>query len=241
MISVCIATYNGERFIGEQLASILPQRGENDEIVISDDQSTDRTLELVAGFNDARIKVVHHQRYTRHSFPLDSTTHNFENALQHSRGDIIFLADQDDVWKPNKVKACINELRDCDFVICNCSVTDESLHVVIPSYFAFRHTNLSTLSNLGFCTWLGCCMAFHRSVLNSALPFPETQVAHDLWLGLVATSRFRCKMIYEPLSYYRRHQNTASPVSKRNSYSLWFKLKYRFFAIKEYIRSIVSK
>ena len=241
MISVCIATYNGELFISEQLSSILSQLGDDDEVVISDDQSTDRTLEIIAGLNDPRVKVFSHQRYTRHDFPLDCTTHNFQNALQHSRGDIIFLADQDDVWKPNKVNLCINELRDYDFVICDCSVTDESLNVVKHSYFSSMHTNLSALSNLVICTWLGCCMAFRRKVLDAALPFPETQVAHDLWLGLVASSKFRCKMIHEPLSYYRRHQDTASPVSKKNSYDLWFKIKYRFFAIKEYIRSIVSK
>ena len=241
MISVCIATYNGELFISEQLSSILSQLGDDDEVVISDDQSTDRTLEIIAGFNDPRVKVFSHQRYTRHDFPLDCTTHNFQNALQHSRGDIIFLADQDDVWKPNKVNLCINELRDLDFVICDCLVTDESLNVVKHSYFSSMHTNLSALSNLGICTWLGCCMAFRRKVLDAALPFPETQVAHDLWLGLVASSKFRCKMIHVPLSYYRRHQDTVSPVSKKNSYGLWFKIKYRFFAIKEYIRSIVNK
>ena len=233
MISVCIATYNGELFISEQLSSILSQLGDDDEVVISDDQSTDRTLEIIAGFNDPRVKVFSHQRYTRHDFPLDCTTHNFQNALQHSRGDIIFLADQDDVWKPNKVNLCINELRDLDFVICDCLVTDESLNVVKHSYFSSMHTNLSALSNLGICTWLGCCMAFRRKVLDAALPFPETQVAHDLWLGLVASSKFRCKMIHVPLSYYRRHQDTVSPVSKKNSYGLWFKIKYRFFAIKE--------
>ena len=241
MISVCIATYNGERFISQQLSSILSQLGDDDEVVISDDQSTDRTLEIIAGLNDPRVKVFSHQRYTRHDFPLDCTTHNFQNALQHSSGDIIFLADQDDVWKPNKVNLCVEELRDNDFVICDCSVTDESLNVVKHSYFSSMHTNLSALSNLGICTWLGCCMAFRRKVLDASLPFPETQVAHDLWLGLVASSRFRCKMIHEPLSYYRRHQDTASPVSKKNSYGLWFKVKYRFFAIKEYIRSIVNK
>lgn len=241
MISVCIATYNGELFISEQLSSILSQLGDDDEVVISDDQSTDRTLEIIAGFNDPRVKVFSHQRYTRHDFPLDCTTHNFQNALQHSRGDIIFLADQDDVWKPNKVNLCINELRDLDFVICDCLVTDESLNVVKHSYFSSMHTNLSALSNLGICTWLGCCMAFRRKVLDAALPFPETQVAHDLWLGLVASSKFRCKMIHVPLSYYRRHQDTVSPVSKKNSYGLWFKIKYRYFAIKEYISSIVSK
>ena len=233
MISVCIATYNGELFISEQLSSILSQLGDDDEVVISDDQSTDRTLEIIAGLNDPRVKVFSHQRYTRHDFPLDCTTHNFQNALQHSRGDIIFLADQDDVWKPNKVNLCINELRDYDFVICDCLVTDESLNVVKHSYFSSMHTNLSALSNLGICTWLGCCMAFRRKVLDAALPFPETQVAHDLWLGLVASSKFRCKMIHVPLSYYRRHQDTVSPVSKKNSYGLWFKIKYRFFAIKE--------
>ena len=96
MISVCIATYNGGKTIHTQLASILSQLGENDEVVISDDHSTDNTLDIIRAFNSPIVRIV--------EGPVKgSPIPNFENALQHSKGDIIFLADQDDKWVENKV------------------------------------------------------------------------------------------------------------------------------------------
>mgnify|MGYP003392825684 CR=1 FL=1 len=96
MISVCIATYNGEKYIGEQIASILKQLNANDEVIISDDGSTDATLSIIKTFQDPRIRVILGPQ--KHSPTL-----NFENVLHHAQGDYIFLSDQDDVWKTNKV------------------------------------------------------------------------------------------------------------------------------------------
>ncbi len=98
MVSVCIATYNGEHYLREQLDSILAQIGKEDEVVISDDSSTDGTLALIESYHDPRIRVLHHDpNLVTTTFPLDRPTHNFENALRHAKGDILFLADQDDV------------------------------------------------------------------------------------------------------------------------------------------------
>ena len=94
IVSVCMATYNGEKYIREQIDSILPQLSDSDELVISDDGSSDSTIDIIQGYNDRRIRLYHN---TRHG-----VTWNFENALRQSRGDVIFLADQDDVWKPGK-------------------------------------------------------------------------------------------------------------------------------------------
>ena len=118
MISVCIATYNGERFISQQLSSILSQLGDDDEVVISDDQSTDRTLEIIAGLNDPRVKVFSHQRYTRHDFPLDCTTHNFQNALQHSSGDMNYMRGlHDPDWSKATVRS-ENNIKESTTYIC---------------------------------------------------------------------------------------------------------------------------
>ena len=90
MISVCMATYNGEKYIEEQLKSILSQLGENDEVIVSDDSSTDNTLAIVESFNDVRIKIFPNNKF-------HSPIFNFENALKQATGDYIFLSDQDDV------------------------------------------------------------------------------------------------------------------------------------------------
>ncbi|MEK5777350.1 glycosyltransferase, partial [Acinetobacter nosocomialis] len=97
MISVCLATYNGEKYIVEQLTSILSQLSPTDEVIISDDHSTDETLLLIKSLNDPRIKIITNELGKGY-------TKNFENAINHSSGDYIFLSDQDDVWVENKVE-----------------------------------------------------------------------------------------------------------------------------------------
>ena len=96
-ISVCMATHNGERYLHEQLASILSQLGEGDEVIISDDSSADGTVDIIRGFGDQRIHLL-----TGNTF--FNPMHNLENALKHASGDIIALSDQDDVWLGNKVR-----------------------------------------------------------------------------------------------------------------------------------------
>ena len=104
MISVCIASYNGADYILDQLKSILPQLRANDEIIVSDDHSTDGTPDLVKSLNDSRIRLV--------EGPCKgSPIPNFEYALSLAQGDYIFLSDQDDCWMPNKVATSIEALK----------------------------------------------------------------------------------------------------------------------------------
>src|SRR3990170_615318 len=128
-ISVCIATYNGEKYIKEQLDSILPQLNQTAEIIISDDSSTDNTLQIIDAFNDKRIVVFPNQKFRSPIF-------NFENALSHSSGDYIFLADQDDVWLPGRLAKMIPLFDEFDVVVHDCKVVNENLEVFYESYFS---------------------------------------------------------------------------------------------------------
>ena len=114
MISVCIATHNGEKYIKKPLASILSQLDFSDEIVISDDGSTDQTINLIQSLEDKRIKIfTYKQCFDYSKLYLSSyyyATANFHNALRHAQGEIIFLADQDDIWEKDK-EICIDKLR----------------------------------------------------------------------------------------------------------------------------------
>ncbi|QHW00495.1 glycosyltransferase family 2 protein [Spirosoma endbachense] len=211
-ISVCMATYNGERFIREQIESILPQLGFDDELIVSDDASTDSTLTIIRQFADNRIRIV-----TNHS--SRSATRNFENALHHSTGDIIFLSDQDDVWFFNKVKTMMTYLHNHDLVVSDCDFIDEKGQLLGGSFFEHFHSNAGLLKNFVKNTFLGNCMAFRRTLLDRALPFPKELheatrylVYQDVWLGLLANSLFRVVFIPEKLSCFRRHANNASPT-----------------------------
>ncbi|MFN3784286.1 MAG: glycosyltransferase [Spirosomataceae bacterium] len=205
-ISVCLATYNGSEYITEQLKSILLQLRKHDEIIISDDNSTDNTVELIEQLNDSRIKIVYNCKKRGH-------VSNFENALNYSTGDYIFLSDQDDVWVSNKVEACLPYLEKYDCIISNYLVVDKYLTpLVIPEYKSNLADNKylflkSFIINRG---WLGCCVCFNKKVKNLVLPFPKKVVAHDVWIVNCAT--LLCSVFYldEKLVLQRRHGNNIS-------------------------------
>ena len=228
MISVCVATYNGERFVEEQLRSILSQLGPEDEVIVIDDESTDRTLDIVASLEDPRIRVLHS---TAHYFKW-----NFHNALQAAKGNIIFLSDQDDVWLQGKVEKCVKALEDVDLVIHDSRVVDNDMNVVQPSFFRFYGSGPGLLKNSLNNTYFGSCMAFRRSVLEAALPFPKSnEIGHDIWLGLVAEMTGKVQFLDEPLLLYRRHDlsrtNLTQSLLNRSKRSIVTKVWSRFVVL----------
>ena len=208
MISVCMATYNGEKYIKEQLSSILSQLSEKDEIIVSDDSSTDKTVEIIESFQDKRIKILKKNKFRQPNL-------NFENALKYSKGDIIFLSDQDDVWVENKVEIILNQLKKYDLIVSDAFITNEKLNITNESLFSEVNSNRGILKNIIKNTYYGCCMAFKREVLKKALPFPKTrEIGHDLWLGIIADRYFKVKFLKEKLIYFRRHENTLTTIKK---------------------------
>lgn len=231
-----MATYNGERFIEMQLRSILQQLKPGDEIIISDDGSTDRTLQIVREMRDSRIKILqHNKKIKKHSYLM--VTRNFENALHHAKGDYIFLADQDDVWFPDKVESCIQNLENADVVLHDCIVVNDCLQTLSPSYFHLNKSKPGIISNLISNAYLGCCMAFKRSVMLQSLPIPT--VPHDIWIGLIAEYYGNVKFIDAKLLYYRRHGNNLSPSAEKSPNSLRRKLWYRSQILYYFCKRII--
>jgi len=239
MISVCIATYNGEKYIKEQIESILPQLSEDDEIIVSDDCSTDSTLDVVRDFNDRRIKIVHHNKQ-KEKFILDYSTHNFEYALQQAKGNFIFLCDQDDVWLPNKVRKMMDDLEKGYLIsICDCKVCSSNLKVEQDSYFKANGTSLGYFNLIVFFRMLGCCMAIRKELLDLAIPFPKTKVGHDVWLVLLARYYKKAHMINEPLHLYRRHEDTVTCAGDKSIYPIWFRIYLRLFIVSSFLKKII--
>lgn len=237
MISVCIATYNGARFIEEQLRSILPQLNDDDEVLISDDGSTDGTLDIVSSIEDARIKIVGHGGNL-------GIVRNFERALWAAQGGIIFLSDQDDVWLPDKVATCVSALDAHLMVVTDCKVVDADLRELSSSFFRLRKSGPGVIHNLIRNSYLGCCMAFRQELMAYALPFPNGIAMHDIWLGLIADCRRKVKFIPQPQLLYRRHGANASATAEKSKFSLYWKLNYRlvlFFHLISRMSSIFLK
>ncbi len=240
MISVCIATFNGEKFIKEQLYSIAKQLGDSDEIIISDDCSTDKTIEYINALNDKRIKVFTNTKgKVKRTF--DHATHNFENALMNTKGDIIFLSDQDDVWLDNRIEHNINLLKVNDLVITDCKVVDSSLNVIEESYFTLLNSGPGIFKNILKNSYLGCCMAFNKNILSYILPFPKYLVPHDIWIGLNVELRGKVYFSNASTLLYRRHGNNLSATSGKSSNSLIFKLTYRLAIIYNLIKRYFQK
>lgn len=233
MISVCIATYNGEAFIKEQIASILAQLSEGDEVIVSDDGSTDRTVEYIQSFNSPLIRIVYNEG--EHGY-----TPNFENALREAKGDYIFLSDQDDIWKPNKVKVCMEYLKNYTMVISDADIIDRESKHLFDSYFQMRHSRNGLIPNLVRFSYLGCLLAFRRELCNKALPFPPDyhMSTHDNWLTMVALTYYSVKVTDEKLISYRRHDNNASSGGFQRTTSFAFKIRYRCYLIKWLFRCL---
>ena len=198
MISICIATYNGEKYIRRQIDSILSQIGLADELIISDDSSTDGTLDIISMYNDRRIKLFKEQKF-------HSPIFNFENAIKHAKGDSIFLADQDDMWLSGRVEKALNmHSRGFDLVICNTRSVYK--HCIVEGQK--NPFDGSYLQNIWKPAYVGCCMSFKKNILELILPFPKTIAMHDMWIGLLAQRNYKCGFITEPLVEYNRHSES---------------------------------
>lgn len=218
MISVCIATHNGEQFIIEQLDSILKQIEFNDEIIISDDNSNDNTVEIIKNINDQRIKI-----YTNN---FSNLIRNFEFLINISKGDIIFLCDQDDIWDERKISFHIESYKKVDYpllVLSDVMLIDEYGAKLMKSFYSNKFTD-NFFVNLYKNNFIGCSISFNKELKKYILPFPKNIPMHDWWIGIVAITFGNTNFIESKLTYYRRHSGNFT--NNINS-SLLLKLKWR--------------
>ena len=221
-ISVCMTLLDGASFLAEQIESVLSQLPARSEVVVADDGSRDGSPEFPAALGDPRVRILPPDDPSRG--PL-GPVRNAERALAASRGKIVFLADQDDVWAPDKVARVLEALRSATLVL-----HDAWLYRPGADGKFVRAERLSEIRPWApglFRNWLrngyvGCCMAFRRELLREALPFPKGIPMHDQWLGLTAGRRFSVAYLPEPLILWRRHAGTATrpegggvPLSRR--------------------------
>lgn len=223
-VSVAMATYNGERFIKEQLDSIL--KNPVDEVIISDDGSTDNTRKIIKGFKDKRIKLI--------DGPKQGIKQNFANAIQKTTGDVIFLSDQDDVWTLNKVDKVLSTFeRDPALILVthNAEIFDMKAGKIInQSNMTRLKARKGYYKNILRNTYTGCCMAIRSNLKRYILPIPNNIEMHDQWIGLLACKYGKDKMIRDKLITYRRHEHNAS---KFNHYSIGQMLINRINLMKE--------
>lgn len=224
MVSVCIATYNGEKFIKEQIESILCQLTPDDEIIISDDGSKDDTVRIVDSFHDHRIKVF-----------INNGKHgvifNFENALKQATGDYIFLCDQDDVWHDKKVKVCMGRLQKNILVVHNANIIDADGEIIEHSFFKIKGSKPGYWNNIWRNSYLGCSMCFRKELLQYIFPIPKIIEMHDRWIGLIAQMHGSVYYEDECLIGYRVHGHNVSNSTGKSTNTLWQMFMIRFWLL----------
>lgn len=226
-ISVALGTHNGEKFIHEQIRTILGQTVPIDEIVLSDDASTDSTVEIVAAAVDAHRDAhgAAPELVVLRNDPALRVTKNFEQALRRASGDLVALCDQDDLWHPARIERLVAKFDDPAvlFVFSNArQVGAEGEYLGHDLFEAiamspgerglvdegrvfeqFMRRNLAT----------GATVMLRRSLVDVATPFPETWL-HDEWLAVVAAAFEGVRMHDEVLTDYRQHGNNQVGMTK---------------------------
>ena len=214
MITVLLAVYCGEKYLSEQIDSILNQTISDIKIVIRDDGSTDSSPQIIEKYANKypeRISVLK-------GYPTGSAAANFAEMLKAVDDDYIMFADQDDVWFENKVQKTFDTMLKAEsgqsdkpiLVHSNLTVADEKLNVISKSFFNYQKIeqidlSLNRLLVQNYVT--GCTVMINRALKNKAIPIPSGVAMHDWWLALAAATFGEIITIKTPLAYYRQHEN----------------------------------
>lgn len=214
LISVCLATYNGERYLAQQLQSVLDQSFRDLEIVVSDDGSTDRTRDILNEFaaRDPRIRILP-------PGPRLGMQKNFERAITASTAQYIAPCDQDDFWLPEKLAALYAHLQEKSvaLVYCDSAYIDEDDQPLDSSLLAerFKIEGHDPFMFAFFNCVSGHAMLFDRSLLSHALPFPDDPF-YDWWIGAVAAATGGIAALDRPLVNYRQHETSITADLRAN-------------------------
>lgn len=201
LVSIVVATYNGERFLDEQLDSLLRQTYEPLEIVVVDDCSSDGTMSILDRYAalDARVRVFRNP----HNLGFQK---NFERGFLLARGEYIAPCDQDDIWGPDKIEVLIRNRGSYGITYCDSEFIDGT-----GASLGQKMSEWKTLADfddpINFAVGAsvpGHAMLIKKSLIADAIPFPPC-VTHDYWLGFVATLQGPLKFVAQPLVLYRRH------------------------------------
>lgn len=218
-IDVLMATYNGEKYLKEQIDSILNQTYQNIHLIISDDCSTDKTREILKTYEEnERISVFYQEKNLGY-------VKNFEFLLKQVENNLYMLSDQDDFWMPEKIEKSVKKLQNenLDLVFGDLEVVDENLNTIYNSFSKFmlldrkikRELNTNKLQYLYNCM-TGCTILSKKEFLDKILPLPTNSkyMIHDYWMGLVISLNGKVGYLEETYIKYRQHGNNQVGTDK---------------------------
>ncbi|MDY6398838.1 MAG: glycosyltransferase [Treponema sp.] len=219
MISVAMATYNGEKHLKEQIDSILNQTIQVDEIVITDDNSSDKTVEILSQYAEINTRIKFFVNAERLGFKK-----NFEKAISLCTGDFIALSDQDDIWLPNHIEWLSNNLGTKSLAVGNAELINEDgskkniLLSETEQFQYFSENSMDVLEHILFCVnpFQGASMLFSKAFSENLLPIPETVAFHDTWFAVNALCQNGIAYTFDPITLYRQAESTVTKHIKRS-------------------------
>ena len=237
MITILMATYNGAKYLREQLDSLFSQTVQDFYLFISDDASTDSTISIISQYQQSYPNRINIFRRLRNS---GSAKHNYLELMIDHKDDYVMLCDQDDVWFPHKIEHTLQLMEQMEhqygkdtplLVHTDLSLTDENLNIIHPSYqqamcdnFERTSLNYALIQN----TFPGCACMYNRALANLIVEKPLYCIMHDWWLMLVCAAFGHIGFSYEKTVLYRQHRNNS--IGAQDMGTLSYKLNRLFHA-----------
>lgn len=231
MITILMAVFKGEKYIAEQIESILNQTEKSWKLVIQDDCSTDKTSEIAQKYVEKYPgKVSFVQLIT----PSGSAGANFLSMLKYADTEYMMTCDQDDVWLPDKIEVTLKEMYELEekfgydkplLVHTDLKVVNEELNVISDSMFALQNLNSSRnhFNNILIQNIVtGCTLMVNQALLAMACGVLQQAIMHDWWFALIAAAFGQIGFVNEPTLLYRQHDNNE--VGAKNAKSLSYNL-----------------
>lgn len=238
-IDILMATYNGEKYLKQQIDSILSQTYSNFNLIISDDASTDNTFKILEEYQikDKRIMVFRQNKNL-------GVISNFEFLLKQVTNQCFMFSDQDDIWENDKIEKTIERLKkeEADLIYTDLKVVDENLNVISNSYWKlkgftkkiFKYNNFESLYLNNYIT--GCTIMCKSKWIEEILPLPKTSkfLIHDYWLSLIVSMNGKISYINNPLIKYRQHkENSIGSKRKVDEIKEFEEIRKLFITVKK--------
>ncbi|CPR13637.1 glycosyltransferase family 2 protein [Brenneria goodwinii] len=235
-ISIIIATFNGEKFVSEQIESIVKNDNFSElvkEIIISDDGSTDSTIDIIKKYQ----RIYNIISFIENSSGEHGVVNNFSRGITVSSGNYIMLCDQDDVWLSSKIKISYRKIKELEsqngnkptIVFSDLIIVDEKLNVKYKSFFDFNKISINESTKLNSLLLNnvapGCTCILNKSLIKASFPIPNNVIMHDWWFMLVAASIGEVFAIKEPLILYRQHESNVIGAKKINIFNKILNIK----------------
>ena len=244
-LCILLASYNGEKYISEQLDSIINQTYKNWELIIRDDGSKDETVTILNKYEkkDERIKVLRDDKGNL------GFLKNFEELLYNAKEEFVLFSDQDDFWLKNKLEKFVEKIRDLDekilskplLVHCNSLVCDEKLEIIKEEFIDSKIAK-KTNSNIYFFEYIvqGSTSMVNKKMIKESLPFLKNVTLHDRYFHLLSQFLGTRVFIDESLVKYRQHERNEIGANRSIIKNIMSK-KYFYVEDRKLIEEIKEK